>query len=75
MYSGEPVNLRVPRGTDGGRAGALIRPVFSISQLSAKSGHWRDGISIEYLMGSSPLDSPNATTIGLAQSRFLRQER
>jgi len=39
MYSAAVACRSIPRELDGGRAGALIRPVFSIWQLSANSGH------------------------------------
>ena len=38
MYSAELANRTIPRELDGGGAGALIRPVFSIWRLSARCG-------------------------------------
>ena len=40
MYSAESISRSIPRESDGGWAGALIRPVFSKWQLRARSGHW-----------------------------------
>jgi hypothetical protein len=38
MYGAGLACRPIPRELDGGGAGALIRPVFSIWQLSARSG-------------------------------------
>jgi hypothetical protein len=38
MYSAELAKRSIPRELDGGRAGALIWPVISVRQLSARSG-------------------------------------
>jgi hypothetical protein len=38
MYSAEPAYLSIPRELDGGGAGALIWPVISVRQLSARCG-------------------------------------